>query len=81
MASSLSNTLEEFARKYKGFCCRYRSKKKSPRKWHWGRRFLEEVFLESGGKRRSLTKPQSPSFRVIGKFGTDKGGESISQGK
>ncbi len=55
----LGNTLEECARKYKGFCRRLKSKKKSPRKCHWGSRFLGDVVSITGEKRR-VTKPQSP---------------------
>ncbi|NEP71890.1 MAG: hypothetical protein F6K25_08410 [Okeania sp. SIO2G4] len=42
--------------KVQGFCGRYSSKKKSPRKCHWGSRLLGDTVLNFGEKRRSLTK-------------------------
>ncbi len=36
----LGNTLSDCAKKYKGFCHRYKSQTKPPRKCHWGSKIL-----------------------------------------
>ncbi|NEQ79767.1 MAG: hypothetical protein F6K26_05735 [Moorea sp. SIO2I5] len=50
----LGNSLEECARKYKGFCYRYKPKKKTPTRCHWGSRLLAGVSLsESNVSKKS----------------------------
>lgn len=41
----LGSTLEECAKKYKGFCQKYKPKEKNPSKCHWGSRLLAGVHL------------------------------------
>ncbi|MGK7877358.1 MAG: transposase [Xenococcaceae cyanobacterium] len=65
----LGNSLEECAKKYKGFCNKYKPKTKTPRKCHWGSKILAGVnFSRSrrtldASKQRSDRKP--PPCQVI----------------
>ncbi|RFP52074.1 MAG: transposase [Limnothrix sp. CACIAM 69d] len=45
----LGRSLEECAKKYKGFCQRYKPKSKEPRKYAWGSRLLADARLSSRG--------------------------------
>ncbi|MEB3882156.1 transposase [Lyngbya sp. CCY1209] len=40
---SLGNTLDECARKYRGFCKKYKPKPKPEKRYHWGSKFLPKV--------------------------------------
>lgn len=53
----LGNSLEECAKKYKGFCQKYKPKEKTPTKCHWGSKLLGGVHLEGKGK-GSTTHPK-----------------------
>jgi putative transposase len=53
----LGNSLEECAKKYKGFCQKYKPKDKTPTKCHWGSKLLGGVHLEGKGK-GSTTHPK-----------------------
>jgi len=44
----LGNSLEECARKYRGFCQRYNPKSKPARKSHWGNKLLAGLDLKGG---------------------------------
>ncbi|WP_410223046.1 hypothetical protein [Limnospira platensis] len=47
---ALGNTLDECARKYRGFCKKYKPKPKSEKRYHWGSKFLPKVIKGSGKK-------------------------------
>ncbi|NEQ10837.1 MAG: transposase [Moorea sp. SIO4E2] len=49
----LGNSLDECARKYKGFCYRYKPKKKTPTRCHWGSRLLAGVYLSESLSKKS----------------------------
>jgi putative transposase len=51
----LGNNLEECAKKYKGFCQRYKPKEKNPTRCHWGSKFLAEARFSSV---KSTTHPK-----------------------
>ena len=53
----LGNSLEECAKKYKGFCQKYKPKEKTPTKCHWGSKLLGGVHLE-GKSKGSTTHPK-----------------------
>jgi putative transposase len=54
----LGSTLEECAKKYKGFCQKYKPNKKTSSKCHWGSRLLAGVHLTNNG---STTNPKKKS--------------------
>jgi putative transposase len=59
----LGNSLEECARKYRGFCKRYNPKSKPARKCHWGNKLLAGLDLKGGkrsGKPQTLTTSSAP---------------------
>jgi putative transposase len=64
----LGNSLEDCARKYRGFCKRYNPKSKPARKCNWGNKLLAGLDLKGGkrsGKTQTLTTssaPPTPSF-------------------
>jgi len=53
----LGNTLEECAKKYKGFCQKYKPKEKTPTKCQWGSKLLGGVHQE-GKVKGSTTHPK-----------------------
>lgn len=53
----LGNSLEECARKYKGFCQKYKPKRKNPSKCHWGSRLL------AGFISQTMVQPPTPKSR------------------
>ncbi len=55
----LGSTLTECAKKYKGFCQKYKPNEKTPTKCHWGSRLLAGVHFESG----STTHPKKCQSR------------------
>jgi putative transposase len=55
----LGNSLEECARKYKGFCQKYKPKEKTPTQCHWGSKLLAGVHLSDKGSTSDPKK--SPS--------------------
>ena len=59
----LGNSLEECAKKYKGFCQRYKPKeKKTPTRCHWGSKLLAGVHLSEKG---STTNPKKSKSRLV----------------
>ena len=58
----LANTLEGCAQKYKGFCNKYKPKQKTPKKSHWGSRFLGGITLNFQKRSSQKTKKSSTSF-------------------
>ena len=64
----MGNTLEECARKYKGFCQKYKPKEKNLSKFHWGSRLLAGVHLEDKGStsnpKKSKTRFPPPPCQV-----------------
>ena len=48
---ALGESLVECARKYRGFCQRYKPKPKSERRYHWGSNFLPKVVKKGKGKK------------------------------
>ncbi|MEO1431536.1 MAG: hypothetical protein AAFV71_21255 [Cyanobacteria bacterium J06633_8] len=57
----LGNTLSDCAKKYKGFCHRYKSQTKPPRKCHWGSKILR-----GQSKPNSTTSPSRSKQRTTG---------------
>ncbi|MFO7141632.1 transposase [Arthrospira sp. PCC 8006] len=47
---ALGNTLDECARKYRGFCKKYKPNPKQEKRYHWGSKFLPKVIKGSGKK-------------------------------
>ncbi|MDY6784469.1 MAG: hypothetical protein SW833_18285 [Cyanobacteriota bacterium] len=62
----LGATLEDCARKYRGFCNRYKTKSKTAKKCHWGNRLLAGMKVErrGRGKRGGGIAPSSPPCQV-----------------
>ncbi|MFK0733142.1 MAG: hypothetical protein ACFKPT_23615 [Gloeotrichia echinulata GP01] len=54
------NSLEECARKYKGFCQKYKPNQKTPSRCHWGSKLLAGVHLVDKG---STTNPKKSKSR------------------
>ncbi|WP_413166801.1 hypothetical protein ACL6C3_08875 [Capilliphycus salinus ALCB114379] len=46
----MGSSLDECARKYRGFCKRYKPKPKPEKRYHWGNRFLPKVIRGKGKK-------------------------------
>ena len=57
----LGNSLEDCARKYRGFCKRYKPKSKPARKSHWGNKLLASLDLKGGKGTRKEVKSSSSS--------------------
>jgi putative transposase len=58
----LGNSLEECARKYKGFCQRYKPKEKTtPTRCHWGSKLLAGVHLSSAKSSSTLEQRKKAS--------------------
>ncbi len=57
----LGNSLEEYARKYKGFCQRYKPKEKNPTRCHWGSKLLAGVPLSSAKSSSTLGERKKAS--------------------
>lgn len=58
---SLGKTLNECARKYKGFCQKYKPKPKPPKQSYWGSSFLPKMNKEkTKGKKKTKERKQSP---------------------
>jgi putative transposase len=56
----LGNSLEDCAKKYKGFCQRYKPKeKKTPTRCHWGSKLLAGVHLTNQGSTTNPKKSKS----------------------
>ena len=55
----LGNSLEECARKYKGFCQKYKPKEKNPSQYHWGSKLLAGVHLTNQGSTTNPKKSKS----------------------
>ena len=64
----LGNSSEECARKYKGFCQKYKPKEKTPTKCHWGSKLLGGVHIEGKGStthpKKSKSCPVLPPCQV-----------------
>lgn len=62
---TLGNSLEDCARKYRGFCRRYQQKSKPARKCYWGNKLLAGLNLKgvksSEKSQRSTSAPSSPA--------------------
>jgi putative transposase len=52
----LGDSLEECAQKYRGFCQKYKSKKKAPRKCHWGSKLLGGQLISASRRRKSSSQ-------------------------
>ena len=48
----LGKTLDECARKYRGFCNRYRPKSKPAKKFHWGSKLLADMVVSRRARKR-----------------------------
>lgn len=59
----LGNSLEECAKKYKGFCQRYKPKKKNHYRYGWGSKLLAGVHLSSA--KNSTTNPKKSKSRFV----------------
>jgi putative transposase len=59
----LGNSLEECARKYKGFCQKYKPQEKNPSKCHWGSKLLTAVHLFDKGS-TTYPKKSNSCFRA-----------------
>lgn len=57
----LGSSLEECAKKYKGFCQRYKPKKKTPTRCYWGSKLLAGI--NSSSAMGSTTNPKKPKSR------------------
>ncbi len=57
---SLGESLDECAKKYKGFCHKYKPKPKSERKYHWGKKLLPKVLKIRDKKKRSPGQTKLP---------------------
>lgn len=57
---SLGKTLDECARKYKGFCQKYRPKAKPEKRNHWGRKLLAGLTVRGKGKKSSPGQMRLP---------------------
>jgi putative transposase len=57
---SLGDSLDECAKKYKGFCHKYKPKPKSERRYHWGKRLLPKVLKIKDKKKRSPGQTKLP---------------------
>jgi len=61
----LDNSLEDCARKYRGFCQRYNPKSKPARKCNWGNKLLAGLDLKGGrggkGSEEKLTSSSPPA--------------------
>ena len=55
----LGNSLEECAKKYKGFCQKYKPKEKNPSQCHWGSKLLAGVHLTNQGSTTNPKKSKS----------------------
>jgi putative transposase len=59
----LGNSLEDCAKKYKGFCQRYKPKeKKTPTRSHWGSKLLAGVHLSN---KTLTTNPKKSKSRLV----------------
>ncbi len=57
---SLGDSLDECARKYKGFCKKYKPKPKQERKYHWGKKLLPKVLKAREKKKRTPGQTKLP---------------------
>jgi putative transposase len=57
---SLGKTLDECARKYKGFCQKYRPKAKPEKRNHWGRKLLAGLTVRGKGKKSAPGQMRLP---------------------
>jgi putative transposase len=55
----LGNSLEECAKKYKGFCQKYKPKEKTPTRCYWGSKLLAGVHLTNQGSTTNPKKSKS----------------------
>ena len=56
----LGTTLEECAKKYRGFCKRYKPKSKPEKRYHWGSKLLPKVVKSRGKKKNSPGQMRLP---------------------
>ena len=57
---SLGKTLDECAKKYRGFCRKYKPKPKPEKRYHWGSKLLPKVFKGKGKKKSSPGQMRLP---------------------
>jgi putative transposase len=57
---SLGQTLDECARKYRGFCKKYKPQPKPEKRYHWGSKLLPKVAKKKGKKKASPGQMRLP---------------------
>lgn len=62
---ALGKSLDECAKKYKGFCTRYKTKKKQHSPNHWGNRLLIRVFAPKPKKSPQALGQMSLAFSTV----------------